>query len=106
MPIGYADGVPRRLSSVGGQVLVGGRRHLIVGVVTMDQLMVELGPADAGQSAPAAVGDPVVLLGRQGSEAITAVEWADRLGTIAYEVVCGVSKRIERRVHDRGPVGW
>ena len=106
VPIGYADGVPRRLSSVGGQVLVGGRRHLIVGVVTMDQLMVELGPADAGQSAPAAVGDPVVLLGRQGSEAITAVEWADRLGTIAYEVVCGVSKRIERRVHDRGPVGW
>ena len=106
VPIGYADGVPRRLSSVGGQVLIGGRRHLIVGVVTMDQLMVELGPAIDGAPAPAAIGDPVVLLGRQGSEAITATEWADRLGTIAYEVVCGVSKRIERRVHDRGPVGW
>ncbi len=106
LPIGYADGVPRRLSSVGGQVLIGGHRHLIVGVVTMDQLMVELGPAVEGVAAPAAVGDPVVLLGRQGSESITAVEWADRLGTIGYEIVCGISRRIERRVHDRGPVGW
>lgn len=106
VPIGYADGVPRRLSSVGGQVLIGGRRHLIVGVVTMDQLMVELGPAVDGEPAPAAVGDPVVLLGRQGSEAISAIEWADRLGTIGYEIVCGISKRIERRARDRGPVSW
>ncbi len=55
---------------------------------------------------PVAVGDPVVLLGRQGSEEVPAGEWADRLGTIGYEIVCGISKRIERRVRDRGPIGW
>lgn len=106
VPIGYADGVPRRLSSVGGQVLVGGHRRLIVGVITMDQLMIDLGPAHAGDAPPAAVGDPVVLLGRQSGETITAGEWADRLGTIGYEIVCGISKRVERRVRDHGPVGW
>lgn len=106
VPIGYADGVPRRLSSVGGQVLVGGHRRLIVGVVTMDQLMIDLGPALPGATPPAAVGDPVVLLGRQGREVITAGEWADRLGTIGYEIVCGISKRVERRLLDRGPIGW
>ena len=68
--------------------MVGGR---IVGVVTMDQLMVDCG-AD-----PVAVGDEAVLIGRQGGEEITASEWADRLGTIGYEVVCGISSRITRQ---------
>lgn len=91
LPIGYADGVPRRLSSVGGQVLVGGRRRLIVGAVTMDQLMVDVGDSTVE------IGDHAVLIGSQGDETITATEWADRLGTIAYEIVCGISARIERR---------
>ena len=91
LPIGYADGVPRRLSAVGGEVLLGGRRRRIVGVVTMDQLMLDVGDDDV------AVGDHAVLLGRQGDDEITATEWADRLGTIGYEIVCGVSRRIERR---------
>jgi alanine racemase len=90
VPIGYADGVPRRLSETGGQVLVGGRRCPIVGVVTMDQLMVDVGDAEV------AIGDPVVLIGRQGDEEVRAEEWADRLGTIGYEIVCGISGRIER----------
>jgi alanine racemase len=90
VPIGYADGVPRRLFETGGEVLVGGRRHPIVGAVTMDQLMVDVGD-DA-----VAVGDEVVLIGEQEGERVTAEEWADRLGTIGYEVVCGVSKRIAR----------
>ena len=90
VPIGYADGVPRRLFGTGGEVLVGGRRHPIVGAVTMDQLMVDVGD-DA-----VAVGDEVVLIGEQEGERVTAEEWADRLGTIGYEVVCGVSKRIAR----------
>jgi alanine racemase len=91
IPIGYADGVPRRLFTTGGEVLIGGRRRPIVGVVTMDQLMVDCG-ADV-----VAVGDGVVLIGPQGGESITATDWAEQLGTIGYEVVCGISARVDRR---------
>jgi alanine racemase len=94
VPIGYADGVPRRLSAVGGEVLVRGRRCPLAGVVTMDQLMV-----DCGDHA-VAVGDEVVLIGRQGSERITADDWAGALGTIAYEIVCGISSRVPRLYRD------
>jgi alanine racemase len=90
VPIGYADGVPRRLSGSGASVLVGGERRPIVGVVTMDQLMVDVG--DAG----VAIGDEVVLLGRQGAAEVRADEWAARTGTIGYEIVCGVSGRVPR----------
>ena len=92
VPLGYADGVTRRLSAVGGEVLVGGHRRPIAGTVTMDQLMVDCGP-----SADVRVGDEVVLLGRQGGEEITADEWAARLDTINYEVVCGIGPRVPRR---------
>jgi alanine racemase len=90
IPIGYADGVPRRLSSTGGQVLVGGTRRGIVGVVTMDQLMVDC------RDDPVAVGDEAVLLGAQGDERVTPEEWAERLGTIGYEIVCGIGPRVPR----------
>jgi alanine racemase len=93
VPIGYADGVPRRLSAVGGEVLVGGRRCRIVGVVTMDQLMVDVGTVDPA----VAVGDEVVLLGTQGAERIRPEEWADLLDTIGYEIVCGLGARLPRR---------
>lgn len=91
LPIGYADGVPRRLFQTGGVVLIGGRRRPIVGVVTMDQLMVDCG-SDA-----VAIGDEAVLIGAQGAESISASEWGDRLGTISYEVLCGISGRVDRR---------
>ncbi|MCZ7527539.1 MAG: alanine racemase [Acidimicrobiia bacterium] len=91
VPIGYADGVPRALAASGGEVLVGGARRPIAGTVTMDQLMVDVGDD------PVAVGDEVVLLGRQGGEEITATEWAERVGTIAYEVVCQIGPRVPRR---------
>ncbi len=91
LPLGYADGVQRRLFAGGGQVLIGGRRRPIVGVVTMDQLMVDCG-ADA-----VSIGDEAVLIGSQGGESISASEWGDRAGTIGYEVVCGISARIDRR---------
>jgi alanine racemase len=94
VPIGYADGVPRRLGELGGEVLIGGRRRRIVGVITMDQLMVDCGPP--GGSPPPAVGEEVVLLGEQGGERITAEHWAARLGTIGYEIVCGIGPRIPR----------
>ncbi|MBV8303027.1 MAG: alanine racemase [Acidimicrobiia bacterium] len=91
VPVGYADGVTRRLSFSGGEVLVGERRRPIAGTVTMDQIMVDCGP-----DADVAAGDEVVLIGRQGSGRITAQEWADRLETIAYEVVCGIGPRVPR----------
>jgi alanine racemase len=90
VPIGYADGVPRRLSLVGGEVLIGGRRRPIVGVVTMDQLMVDMGDDRCS------VGDDVVLIGRQGDEVIEANDWGAKLGTIGYEVVCALSARLPR----------
>ena len=97
VPLGYADGVPRRLAADGCQVLIGGRRRPIAGTVTMDQLLVDCGP-DAEVSA----GDEVVLIGSQGGETIGAWEWADATGTIAYEVVCGISGRVPRLYLD-GP---
>jgi alanine racemase len=90
VPLGYADGVPRRLSMVGGEVLVGGRRRAIAGTITMDQLMV-----DCGDDAVAR-GDDVALIGAQGSERITADDWASRLDTISYEVLCGIGPRVPR----------
>jgi alanine racemase len=93
LPIGYADGVPRRLTDCGGEVLIGGRRRPIVGVVTMDQLMVDCGDDHVH------VGDEAVLIGGQGDECIRAEDWADALGTIGYEIVCGIQKRVPRRYH-------
>ncbi|HEX6311088.1 MAG TPA: alanine racemase [Acidimicrobiia bacterium] len=91
VPVGYADGVPRNLGLRGGEVLIGGRRHPIAGTVTMDQLLVDAGDA------PVEVGDEVVLIGRQGDEQISAGDWAERLDTIAYEIVCGIGSRVPRR---------
>jgi alanine racemase len=91
VPLGYADGVPRRLFEVGGCVLIDGRRHPIAGAVTMDQILVDAGDADVH------VGDEVVLLGRQGDDQISAAEWAQWLDTIAYEIVCQIGPRVPRR---------
>lgn len=91
VPAGYADGVPRRLGHQGGVALVHGRRCPIAGTVTMDQLMLDVGDL------PVVVGDEVVLVGRQGTEEVTATEWADRLDTIGYEIVCGIGPRVPRR---------
>ena len=93
VPLGYADGVQRRLGACGGEVLIAGRRRRIAGTVTMDQLLV-----DCGASGDVRPGDEVVLIGRQGAEEITAEEWAERLGTIAYEVLCGIGPRVPRLV--------
>jgi alanine racemase len=90
VPIGYADGVARRLSAT-GEVLIRGRRYPLAGTITMDQIVVDVGDD------PVAVGDEVVLLGAQGDDAITADEWAERLGTINYEIVCGFGPRLPRR---------
>ncbi|MDA8184165.1 MAG: alanine racemase [Actinomycetota bacterium] len=91
VPIGYADGVARSYFSRGGVVLVGGRRCPLAGMVTMDQIMVDCGPG-----AEVSAGDEVVLIGRQGSEELTALDWARTLGTISYEVLSGIGSRVPR----------
>jgi len=89
LPVGYADGLSRRLSNR-GSVLIGGKRFPIVGNVCMDLTLVDAGDA------PIKLGDEVVLIGSQGSEEITADEIAELENTINYEVVCGIGKRVPR----------
>jgi alanine racemase len=91
VPIGYADGVPRALFDAGYEVLIGGVRRPLAGMVTMDQIVIDCGDDDSVRP-----GDEVVLLGTQGDETITADDWARMLGTISYEVVCGVGPRMPR----------
>lgn len=90
LPIGYADGWRRALSN-DCDVLIGGRRHPLIGTVSMDNVTVDLGPDTA-----VAIGEPAVLIGSQGAEAITAEEVAERLQTINYEVTCGIGPRVPR----------
>jgi alanine racemase len=99
-PIGYADGVPRRLFDQGGEVLVAGVRRPLAGAVTMDQIVIDCGPSG---SAAVAVGDEVVLIGRQGDEVVTAEEWADLFGTIPYEVLCDIGPRVPRLMRGSDP---
>ena len=92
LPIGYADGVARALGPLRQDVLIRGRRHPMIGVVTMDQVMVDVGPGS-----DVAPGDEAVLLGDQGGERISPEDWAAKLGTVGYEVVCAIGARVERR---------
>jgi alanine racemase len=89
VPVGYADGYPRSVSSE-AEVLIRGRRCRVAGSVTMDQLM-----ADCGDL-PVEAGDDVVLLGRQGTETVTAEELAGHAGTISYEVLTRIGRRVPR----------
>ncbi len=92
VPIGYADGVPRALGRTNIQVLLNGVPRSFAGTITMDQLMI-----DCESDSSVTVGDEVVLIGKQGEHSVTADDWADALGTIGYEIVCGISPRIFRR---------
>lgn len=91
VPIGYGDGVRRALSNQ-AEVLVGGERRPLVGTISMDNLTVDLGPETEIEP-----GEEVVLIGAQGEEAIRAEELAARLGTINYEITCGLLPRVPRR---------
>jgi alanine racemase len=89
LPIGYADGLTRLLSGK-AQVLIGGRRRPVVGVICMDLCMVDLGDETADRGAP------FVVIGEQGDECISADEIARELGTINYEVLCMIGSRVPR----------
>ncbi len=91
LPIGYGDGWRRALTN-DCDVLVGGRRAPLVGTVSMDNVTVDLGAAT-----DVAPGDVAVLIGAQGGERIAAEEVAARLGTINYEVTCGLTARVPRK---------
>ena len=93
IPLGYADGIPRRLSAEGGQVLIGGRSLPMAGTVTMDQILVDCGPG-----ADVRAGDEVVLIGRQGSEVQDANQLAALESTISYDVLCAIGARVPRVV--------
>jgi alanine racemase len=99
VPVGYADGYPRMLSSR-ADVLIGGRRCRVAGSVTMDQLIVDCGDVEP------APGDEVVLLGAQGDEVVTAWELAGSSDTIAYEIVARVGCRVPRRHHGGKGTAW
>jgi alanine racemase len=90
LPLGYGDGVRRGLSN-NGEVLIGGRRHPLVGTVSMDNVTVDLGPETDVEA-----GDEAVLIGSQDGDSIRAEEVAAHLGTINYEVTCGISARVPR----------
>jgi len=86
IPIGYADGFDRRFSNYGGEVFVRGKRCPVVGNVCMDQAMIDVTGADARP------GDPVQVFGEQ----MPLEELADKLGTITYEILTSVSRRVQR----------
>ena len=90
LPIGYGDGWRRALTN-NCDVLIRGRRHALVGTVSMDNVTVSL-----GAETDVAVGDTAVLIGVQGAERITSEEVARRIGTINYEVTCGLTPRVRR----------
>jgi alanine racemase len=98
LPIGYGDGWRRGLSN-NADVLVGGRRHPLVGTVSMDNITVDLGP---DPSVKELRGERAILIGFQGTERITAEEVARRLDTINYEVTCAITPRVPRRYHRDG----
>ena len=88
LPVGYGDGLRR---TGGNQVLVGGQQVPVVGRVCMDLSMVQLDSIPGAED-----GDEVVLIGKQGEEAISTEQVADRWGTINYEVTCGIGLRVPR----------
>lgn len=87
---GYADGYPRLLSNV-GEVIINGRRAKITGRICMDQFM-----CDVTHIPGVKAGDTVTLIGTEGNETITADDIAEAIGTIGYEIVCGITSRVPR----------
>jgi alanine racemase len=96
LPIGYGDGVTRALADR-CEVLIGGRRHPLRGMVSMDNITVEL-----GSEAEVAVGDPATLIGTDGGARQTAEDLARQAGTISYELFCRISRRVPRVYHHDG----
>ena len=91
LPVGYADGLNRQLSSR-GRVIVRGHYAPIVGRISMDLTLVDVTGING-----IAVGDEVILLGSAGGLSVDAVEHATLANTVPYEILCNISKRVPRR---------
>ncbi len=96
LPIGYGDGIRRALTN-NCDALVAGRRYPLVGTVSMDNIALDLGPQSDVE-----VGQQATIIGRDGRERQTAEELARRIGTINYEILCGLSRRVPRVYHRDG----
>jgi alanine racemase len=96
LPIGYADGIRRALTN-NCDVLLNGTRYPLVGTVSMDNITIDLGAEPAADT-----GDTAVIIGRDGSDCRTAEDLARAIGTINYEIVCGISSRVPRIYHRDG----
>ena len=96
LPIGYADGYPRSLSSK-GRVLIKGSYAPIVGRVCMDLMMVDVSDIKGIE-----IEDDVTLMGCDGGNCISAEELADLSGTVNYEIICGISKRVPKVLYKQG----
>jgi alanine racemase len=94
VPFGYADGYPRHLFEGGAEVLINAKRYRVAGNVTMDQLVVDVGDDDVSP------GDDVVLLGRQGSEVVSADDLAEWGDTITWEILASLGARVPRILVD------
>lgn len=90
LPVGYADGYPRRLSNQ-TEILVHGRRVPQVGLICMDQCMI-----DVTEIPDVCIGDEAVLFGKQENEVISLAELADKTGTIVHEILCNINRRVPR----------
>ena len=95
VPVGYADGYPRALSNH-GKVLIHGKRCPILGRVCMDQMMVDISDVPEAK-----IEDPVILIGKDGEERISAEEVGEAAYSFNYELVCGIARRIPR-IYTRG----
>jgi alanine racemase len=91
LPVGYADGLSRQLSSR-GRVIVRGDYAAIVGNISMDLTLIDVTGIPGVE-----VGDEVILLGSAGTRSVTAWDHASLSRTIPYEVLCGISKRVHRK---------
>jgi len=98
IPIGYADGYTRLLSNK-GEVLVKGKRAPVVGTICMDQCMIDVSEVEKIQ-----VGDEVVLFGNDGVNTISVEEVAEKIGTINYEIICMVGRRVPRVYIQNGEI--
>ncbi|MEM6915934.1 MAG: alanine racemase [Verrucomicrobiota bacterium] len=90
--LGYGDGYPRHLSGVGTDVLIRGQRCPLLGRVTMDQIVVDVSHLEKSPQS----GEEVILIGEQGNEVITVEEMAEKAGTIPWEILTGITSRVER----------
>lgn len=90
--LGYGDGYPRSLSNNGAEALIGGQRCPLLGRVSMDQIVLDVSHLEEAPQP----GDEVVLIGKQDDEQLLVSELAEKAGTISWEIMTGITRRVQR----------